>query len=376
VSVTSGTLNGAEALAIRMRGLLLVDSAATPDPAARGVGDVVTWFGAMQAQDVASGLWSLGARLPGSTCESVGEVLERGEALRTWPMRGTIHLVPARDAHWMLDLMGAKPLAGAARRRAFLGLDEAMAERAVDVLAEALSGGGRLTRAECIDAMREKGIQGTGNAAYHLLWYASQRGVTCIAPHVDGEQTFVLLDDWVPDPVRLDRDEALATITERYVRSHGPAPVADLAGWTGLGVREVRRGVALAGDSVTTVSVDGVQMLASPAVLDAAPTETPAATHRVLPGFDEFLLGYKDRGLMLDHADRDAVVPGGNGVFRPTMVRNGRVVGTWRRGASRTRTVVEARPFARLTRRDRTAFEREFAEYAHFVGRPLDVRWP
>ncbi|MEZ5115001.1 MAG: winged helix DNA-binding domain-containing protein [Candidatus Nanopelagicales bacterium] len=369
------TLEPRRALGLRLRSLLLQADPAVPVPAS--VSDVVTWFGAMQAQDHGSGLWSLGVRLDGWTVDDVQSALERREALRTWPMRGTVHLVPARDAHWMLDLMGAKPLAGAARRREFLGLDERTADRAVEVLGSALAGGGRLTRAQCLETLADAGINGAGNYGYHLLWYASQRGVTCIAPHVDGEQTFALLDEWVPDPVRLDRDEALATIAERFVRSHGPVPLSDLTGWTGLGVRECRRGLELAGDAVTEVELDGRPAFVATTLLDAAPDDAaPGPGHLALPGFDEYLLGYKDRSLMLSPADANAVVPGGNGMFRATWVRDGRVAGTWTKGSSRTRLVIDAQPLTRTTRRDRAGLESALATYAAFLGRDLEVRWP
>lgn len=355
---------------MRMAGLLL---SPTPAVAVDDVAGVVTWLGAMQAQDAASGLWSLGCRLPGWTVTDVTAALERKEALRTWPMRGTVHLVPARDAHWMLDLMGARPLAGAAKRREFLGLSEATADRAVEVLAEALAGGRRLTRAQCLAALTEAGISGAGNYGYHLLWYASQRGVTCIAPDVDGQQTFVLLDDWVPDPVRLDRDEALTTITRRYVASHGPASVRDLAGWTGLTMADVRRGIAGAGDDVVAVQVDDRPMLAHGEAVDrshASPSGVLA-----LPGFDEYLLGFKDRSLMADAAVMAEVIPGGNGVFRATFVRDGRVVGTWTRTIGRGRVTVDARPLVRTNARGRADMAAALQPYAAFLGLDLVVRW-
>ena len=158
-------------------------------------------------------------RLPGWTLADVEAALERGEALRTWPMRGTIHLVPPEDARWMLRVLGEKPLAGAAKRREYLGLSKRDADRAVDLLGAALAGGGRLTRAECIAALEAGGVGGAGQRGYHLLWYASQHGVTCIGPTVEGEQTFVLLDDWAPTQREVSRDEALATMALRYFRS-------------------------------------------------------------------------------------------------------------------------------------------------------------
>src|SRR3954452_19370348 len=153
------------ALGLRLSSLLL-------RAPARSVEEIVSWFGAMQQQDMNSVLWSLGARLPGWTIDDVNAALEKREVLRTWPMRGTVHLVPAADAHWMLDLMGVRSLAGAAKRRETLGLEEKTTDRAVDLLGAALSGGKRLTRAECLATLTEGGIEVTGQRGYHLLWYS------------------------------------------------------------------------------------------------------------------------------------------------------------------------------------------------------------
>jgi hypothetical protein len=370
-------LTPADALALRMTSLLLREH---PGGVKRptDVAGVVTWFGAMQAQDAASGMWSLGARLPGWTTADVQDALERREALRTWPMRGTVHLVPSRDAHWMLEVMGVRILAGAAARRATLGLSDEIADRAVEVLAAALAGGGRLTRAQCVAALTDAGIDGSGQLAYHLLWYASQQGVTCIAPHIGNEQTFVLLDEWVPDPHRPERDEALATIALRYFRSHGPTTRQDFAGWTGLTAADAKRGIAAAGDALTTVRVDDKEMHLDPALLDAHNTGPTNQGDDVLalPGFDEYLLGFKDRSLMLAAEHKQAIIPGGNGVFQSTIVRGGRVIGTWKRSVARGNTVVDVRPLIPLRKADRVRVEEALEPYARFTARPLQVQWP
>ena len=359
----------AEALALRMRSLLLP---AVKEPS--GVADVVEWFGAMQAQDLASVLWSLGARLPRYTEKQVIEALERREGLRTWPMRGTVHLIPPADARWMLDLMGVRALAGAAQRRLALGLDEKTADRAVDVLRAALQGGKRLTRGACVAALTDAGVTTAGQAAYHLLWYASQRGVTCIAPNSGKEQTFVLLDEWATDPRRPDRDEALAIMAVRYFRGHGPTTRQDFAGWMGMTVTDVKRGIAAAGDALTSVRVDDVEMYLPPALLDAPRDVEPG--FRALPGFDEYLLGFKDRTLMVDDAHKQAIIPGGNGIFQATIVRSGRVIGTWKRTlAPRNRVVVEVRPLVAFRAADRKKTETALAPFARYLERDLEVRW-
>ncbi|MGN9775895.1 winged helix DNA-binding domain-containing protein [Micromonospora sp. H33] len=359
-------LTGRAALALRMTSLLLRPRPGGPPGTVAGV---VEWFGAMQAQDLASGLWSLGARLPGLRQAEVSAALERREALRTWPMRGTIHLVPPRDARWMLELTGVRTLVAAATRRAQLGLTEADAERAVEVLGGALAGGGRLTRAQCLATLEAAGIGTAGQRGYHLLSYASLRGVTCLAPSVGTEQTFALLDEWAPEPHRPERDEALALLAHRYVRSHGPVTAREFAGWTGLTLTDARRGIAAAGEALAPVRVDGADAVVDAALLDAAPRRVDDLL--VLPGFDEYLLGYRDRSLMVDPAHADAIVPGGNGVFQATIVRGGRVVGTWKRTVHPTRVTVRVQPLVPLDDRARARVERALTRYADFLGREL-----
>jgi len=372
-------LTAADALALRMTSLLLrggPGGAETSRPT--DVAGVVTWFGAMQAQDAASAMWSLGARLPGFTAADVHDALERREAVRTWPMRGTVHLVPLRDARWMLEVMGVRALAGSAARRATLGLSEEAADRAVDVLGAALAGGGRLTRSQCLAVLAEAGLTGSGQFGYHVLWYASQRGVTCIAPDIGKEQSFVLLDEWAPDPHRPDREEALATIATRYFRSHGPTTRQDFAGWTGLTAADAKLGIAAAGTALATVRVEGVDMLLSPAVLDAhraGPVVAPRLEMLALPGFDEYLLGFKDRSMMLADEHKQAIIPGGNGVFQPTIVREGRVIATWKRSVLRGQLVVRVAPLVPVSAVEQRYVAEALTPYAAFVGHPLQVQW-
>ncbi|MET0424039.1 MAG: winged helix DNA-binding domain-containing protein [Actinoplanes sp.] len=354
------------ALGLRMRSLQLTGD--TPGT----VGGIVDWFGAMQAQDVNSALWSFGVRLPGVTLATINEALEDRTVLRTWPMRGTVHFVPAADAHWMLDLMGVRALAGAAKRRDTLGLEEKTVDRAVEVLGAALAGGHRLTRAECLEALVTAGIEVGGQRGYHLLWYSAQRGVTAIAPHIGKDQTFVLLDEWVPAPRRPDRDEALALIAHRYFRSHGPASRKDFAGWTGLTMTDCKAGIAAAGDVLTTVDVDGVEMITAADRLEPV----PASGWLALPGFDEYMLGYKERGLMVEDGRLDAIVPGGNGVFRSTIVHDGRTVATWVRTLTRKGVTVTVTPLTSFTDRDHREVAAALEPYAAYLELPLTVKKP
>jgi hypothetical protein len=314
--------------------------------------------------------------------------LEARAAVRTWPMRGTIHLVPSADARWMVRELGRRPLAQAAARRQVIGLAEGTADRAAEILGTALVGGRRLTRAECLQTWRAAGLNVEGQLGYHMLWYASQRGVTVIAPNVGKEQSFALLDDWVPEHRDLDREAALATIAVRYFRSHGPTTRQDLAGWLGATAAEVRSGIAGAGAALTEVRCGGVAMYAATEQLDrlesAARTGAPSAAEKVqvcgpafaspadellvLPGFDEYLLGFKDRSLMLAEEHKQAVIPGNNGVFQATVVRAGRVICVWKRTLTTRQVKINVRSLVGLTAAERDRVELAFAPYAAFVG--------
>ncbi|GAA1620347.1 winged helix DNA-binding domain-containing protein [Actinoplanes couchii] len=345
------------ALSHRMTSLLL-GSRSKPD-----VASIVEWFGAMQAQDLNSVLWSLGARLPGVTLPEVVAATERRDVVRTWPMRGTVHLIPSADAHWMLELAGVRALAGAAKRRETLGLSERDADRAADILGEALTGGGRLTRSECVAAIDAGGVPVTGQLGYHLLWYASQKGITAIAPNRGSEQTFVLLDEWATDRNTPSRDEGLAILAHRYFRSHGPATIKDFAGWTFLTMADARKGVAAAG--LQQVG----DMWADPEVLDAP----PVTGWRALPGFDEYMLGYKDRSMMATPEQVAAIIPGGNGVFQSTLVRDGRVMATWKRTIGKKAVTVTVLPLAEFDLAEASVALEPFAAY---LGLPLIVKTP
>ncbi|MEU4694724.1 winged helix DNA-binding domain-containing protein [Actinoplanes sp. NPDC023714] len=395
------------ALSLRLRSLLLTG------PVDRTVTEVVEWFGAMQAQDLNSVLWSLGLRT-GAPLDEIVAATEERHVVRTWPMRGTVHLIPSADAHWMLDLTGVRQLTGVARRWEYLGLDEKIANRSMELLAAALaSAGGRLTRSACMAALSEGGIDVGGQRGYHLLWYASQRSLTAIAPNDGAEQTFVLLDDWVPSRFTpSSREEGLAIFAKRYFRSHGPATVKDFAGWTALGVRDARLGIAAAG--LVAVDVDGVEMWADPETLDAAPGNPDAARetrgaaadrpgagadkrgaagdkrgagadrrgagargdHRgrwALPGFDEYMLGYKDRSLMASADQLAKIIPGGNGVFQSTLVEDGKVVATWKRTVGKRAVTVTVLPHVPM---DLVNFEEALGDYAAYLGLPLIVKNP
>jgi hypothetical protein len=325
--------------------------------------DVAGWLTAVQAQDVAGALTSVAVRTAARSRAAIEASLDAGEIVRSWPMRGALHLTLAEDLPWLLATTAARVVAGAARRRAQLDLDEATFQRAREVATGALAGGGRLRREELFTAWRAAGLDVTSQRGYHLLWHLAQTGTLCLGPMVDGDQAFVLVDEWIPHPRRLERDEALGELAVRFFRSHGPATLQDFVRWTGLTVTDARAGLAVARPHLERIAADGVEYLLDPATADRLDAHRDAARDVfLLPGFDEFVLGYADRTAMLPAGFLDRLIPGGNGVFQPTIVADGQIVGTWKhtgRGAKRT---LAASPFTSWRAEDRTAVDRAYAD--------------
>jgi hypothetical protein len=318
-------------------------------PGFAGAGEAVRWLTAVQAQDYVGALAAVTLRTDGG--EGVEAALDGGDVVRSWPMRGTLHLVPAEDLGWMLALTTNRLLAGAARRRAQLGIDDAMVARAGELAHEALTGRS-LSREELMAVWRHAGLLGVAQRGYHLLWTLSQQGLTVFGPTDGGQQRLVLLAEWVRRPRRLEAEEALGEWALRYFRSHGPATRKDFQWWTKLTAKEAAAGVALARASLESVEVDGVEHLMDPATPErlAAARRAARAVH-LLPGFDELLLGYQDRRASLPPEFADRVVPGGNGMFRPMVVAGGKVVGTWRWTGRGSRRTLAAEPFTEFSPR-------------------------
>lgn len=325
------------------------------EPAATAA-DAVRWLTAVQAQDPKGALTSVALRTAARSRAEVEQAFDAGEVVRSWPMRGTLHLVAAQDLPWMLPLLTPRVLAGAAARRAQLDIDDRTIDRTGALTSEALQGGRRLARAELLAAWNAGGLDTSSQRGYHLIAHLAQTGLVCFGPTAGGEQLLVLVDEWIREPRRLERDEALAELALRFLRSHGPAPVADLVRWTGLRAADARTGVDLVRDQLEVLDVDGVEHLMDPHTPERlAAARREAAGVLLLPGFDELMLGYGDRSAMLapEHADR--IVPGGNGVFRPTVIARGGVVATWKRGGRTAAPTLELDAFTPLPARVATA---------------------
>jgi hypothetical protein len=324
-------------------------------------------MGAVQAQDYLGALWAVGLRVANATEGTIEQALADRTIIRTWPMRGTLHFVAAADIRWMLELLTPRIVASSIWRLKQLDLDAAVIGRSKELFIDALQGGKQLTRDALYDLLEAGGVAAGDGRGLHILGHLAQTGVICFGAREGKQHTFALLDEWAPEARSLERDAALAELARRYMTSHGPATLQDLAWWSGLAIGDARAGIEMAKPHLEQEVLDGkiYWLPASP------PTSTDAPSRAyLLPPYDEYTVAYKDRDAILDPTYAKQA---GNGIFSPVIVIDGRVVGTWKRSFKQKTAILTAHPFTELGKTERRALELATQRYSEFLG--MSVSW-
>ncbi|PZG50599.1 winged helix DNA-binding domain-containing protein [Spongiactinospora gelatinilytica] len=306
---------------------------------------------AIQAQDATAA--DLGIRVRGRdiSAEDVRAAYEDERSIvRGWFMRGTLHTVPSADARRLLRLLAPRILAATGSRYHRLGLDGGTRERADRLLRRVLATHGPLTRAELTEHLAAVGVRPEGQAPFHLIRHATLTGVLCHGPRRGDEATYVLLDDWLPavagDPAwgsaggsAWEEDTAAAELARHYLRAHAPAGVNDFAAWSGLPITLARRAWKTV---ARTGSITEYGTLSVPAGRKAEPPGIPATPDvRLLPAYDNYLVGYRTSESSIPAAHLGRSRPGG-GVIRPTVLADGLAIATWTRRDAGRRVEVDA----------------------------------
>lgn len=329
-------------------------------------GDIVAWLGALQAQDYAGAKWSIGLRSLEITEAAVEQAIADKKILRTWAMRGTLHFVSPTDIRWLLELLAPRIIAKNVRRYRELELDERTFARSNDVIAKALQNGKPQDRPALVAILEKKGISTAGQRTPYLLQRASLDRIIYQGVMRSNNPTFLLLDDLPSKTKPLKRDEALAELALRYFRSRGPATIQDFVWWSGLLNVDANAGLDAIKSALAQETIEG-RVYWLPRSLSK--TVKPPTTAHLLPGFDEYLLSYQDRSASMDVKRLRALVPA-NGMLPPTIVINGRVVGTWNRTFKKGAVVIAVKPFTRLAELEERSFAAAAKRYGEFLGMP------
>lgn len=335
----------------------------------RKVQDLVYWMGAMQAQDFGMVKWAIGARLTSMTDATVTEAFERREIIRTHLLRPTWHLVSSADIYWILELTAPHIKSLLRSRHRDLELSESTINKSKSVVEKLLVGGKHLTREEILHQFRNAGISTEGQRAYHLMLICELDGIVCSGMPNGKNQTYTLLEEWVPKTSSFNREAALAELAKRYFTSHGPATIRDFIWWSGLPVKDAKNALELIKSGFVSEKIDEQIYWHSGSYQASAYKKGEAY---LLPAYDEFIISYRDRSASLP-ADVHKKTISENGLFRPTLVINGKVCGTWKRRQKKDKVLIEMDYFQPVIPKTKNEIEAASKRYGQFLSQKTEM---
>ncbi len=337
--------------------------------------EIVPQLFALQSQEWHSAQLAIHARGRDLTQADVVHAREVERAfVLTWSLRGTLHLVAAEDIGWQLELCGPPAIRGSRSRYQQLGLSEDLRERALSEMQDILKREGALSRPELARSLSARGIPTAGQAIHHLARFAALRGLICLGAEVDGDLTYTLLDDWLPaaQPAR-QLDNPLAHFARRYLAAYGPATMADFKRWSGLTAAQAKQAwAAISAECLALSLPDGEALLLErqAALLESSPDEP---TLRLLPRYDNYLLGYESRRFMVADQYAKRVHPGG-GLIRACVLIDGEAKANWKLEKRRAGLRVVVEPFEALERSIFPSLEAEVESLGRFLDTDAELR--
>ena len=339
-------------------------------PLAATAPDVVRALGAVQAQDFDGAKWAIAQRMSGKPLDrDVEREFAEGRIIRTHVLRPTWHFVAPEDLRWMLALTGPRVKQSMAFYNRFNELTPELLHRSRSAIAEALAGGKHLTRAELGAALERSGLTNvTGQRLAGLMMDAELDAVICSGPRRGKQFTYALVDERVSRTPSRERDDALGELTRRYFRLRGPATAKDYAWWSGLTVADVKRGIEMVGKELERLTI-GEQTYWRNA--DGPSFRKPATTAHLLPNYDEYFIGFKDRSAGAQRLGSAALVTGGSALIAHIAVIDGQVVGGWRRKFEKDHAVVSLQLLARLTPPEKELVARAANRFGRFLAQPV-----
>lgn len=339
----------------RLRGTLLVGSRHTAGA------DVVRALGAVQAQDYPGAKWALGMRARGTSNASIQAEVDAGHILRTHVLRPTWHFVTASDIRWMLALTGERVNRTMGYYSTMFGLDEKVFARSRAIMEKVLAGGNALTRQELRAHLERKIGPTVGQRLGRVVMHAECVGLICSGPMRGKQFTYSLIEERAPKAKLLDRDEALLELAMRYFPTRGPATPHDFSWWSGLTVADAKRAIDIGGKTFESVELEDRRYWQGAGTRDVSPR--PSA--HLLPNYDEFFIGYKNRGAIGQRLRSSRSVMGGSALIAHVIAVNGQLVGGWKNLAKPQLTLG-----VKLTPAERRLVDAELKKLSAFLTKP------
>ncbi|WP_264535560.1 winged helix DNA-binding domain-containing protein [Flavobacterium sp. N1736] len=303
--------------------------------------EIVHHLGAMQAQDYSMAKWAIGSRC-NATEKEIEEAIDAAKIIRTHILRPTWHFVSAEDIYWMLDISGPqvqKMTISAAKK---YGYDVQKLNQINAAIEKLLSGNNHLTREEIMQELNIKKSSGQDFLAAAIMMHAELEGLVCNGKMKGKQITYALLEERVSKPkTKLNKEEGLARLAKRYFESHGPATLLDFSWWSGFSPTICKQIINAIGLQLNSVAIENQTYWFGNQINKE--NNFKESIH-FLPAFDEILISYKSReaSILLEHQSRAFT---NNGIFKPIILENSKVIGTWKRTMKKDHAKIETEFF-------------------------------
>lgn len=291
--------------------------------------ELVSWMGAMQAQNFNMAKWAIAIRLESCTEQDVEEAFNRGDFLRTHIMRPTWHFVSSEDIKWLIQLTGDRVKSACKSLAKGLNIDKKEYSKAYKLLEKILRDNTHSTKDEIAGIFIKEGI--TMNSPKHLNYYlmsAEADGIICSGALKEKKQTYALLDERASTSDTINKDEALAKLAHKYIQSHSPATLQDFIWWSGLTIKDARQAFNLIENELIKDYFDSTELYIHETYKES--TSLDNDTYHYLPAYDEYIISYKNRTNVLD-MEHHSKAFNNYGVFQPIILHNGYAVGNWKK---------------------------------------------
>lgn len=310
--------------------------------------EVVSWMGAMQAQDFNMAKWGIGNRIYGIKDSAIEDSFNKGEVLRTHILRPTWHFVSSEDIHWMLNLSHKQNKSAMRASDKVLGLLPDVIMQTNNIIAKTLDKGIHLTRQEIGFALQDNGIDcGDSRRLNHIMMNAEMDGIICSGVLKNKQQTYALLEERTTQKILLNEEESLARLASKYFTSHGPATLQDFMWWSALPVRKAKLAIYLIENDLLRIEMDSKDYWFKDNTSSEA--NLKEIIH-LLPAFDEYFVGYQSRHHIVadEHYPKVATK---NGLFKPMLLKEGEIIGKWKRISEQNKISAETEIFISLNKK-------------------------
>jgi len=303
--------------------------------------EIVKHLGAMQAQDYSMAKWAIGSRCD-ATESVIEEAINSAQIIRTHILRPTWHFVSADDIYWMLELSAPQVKRFTASAGKKYGYDAKKLDQTNSKIEKLLSGNNHLTRNEI---MQELNIKKTSNEDFlsaAIMMNAELDGLVCNGRMKGKQITYALLEERVSkSKSKLTKEEGLAKLALKYLESHGPATLLDFSWWSGFPptiCQNIFNAIKLQLNSLQIN--DQIYWFK----IDISDENSFRESVHFLPAFDEILISYKTReaSILVEHQLKAFT---NNGIFKPIILENSKVIGTWKRTMAKDHAKIETQFF-------------------------------